>query len=393
MSDIKISTDVLKGNSIQLSEASSELNSIQNIIAAATPGAFLYNGQLLNKFEQISSGADQLSAKFHDRVEELAIELSDRAKKFEAANQTNNAAMVNLFEKSNNQVNNSPILQALAGLGQLDLAKANFLLGLGGFTGINIFPLISKLPFFRGEIVTGNQGSYSKEVNITTNINLRDSAAFTGQKLAELPAGSVVTQIAEKPVTNGIDNHTWINVRTSDGKEGWISSDLLAGPSVTQNNDKIATSGPVQGVVPVITQLQHDHTVAIDIGTAGNSSNAIIHSLRGGKVISVGPDIDPVTKQLHDYGNYFRILQDDGKVVVYAHLKNQTEGINVGDTINADQEIGIMGSTGRSTGPHLHLEFRQQPVLDKQGKFVSDKAFLRDEFDPYKYLKDIGIKI
>ena len=416
MSDIKLSTDVLNDNSIQLSEASSELNRIQKIIAAATPGGFLYKGQLRNKFEQISSGVDQLSAKLHDRQEELAKELSDRAKKFEAANQTNNATMVTLFDKSINQVNNSPILKALAGLGQLDLAKANYLWTLGGFTGISIFLLlISKLPFFSGENVIVEPPSYSKEVNITTNINLRDSAAYSGKKLAELPAGSVVTQITEKPITNKIDKYTWINVRTSDGKEGWIASDKLASPSEPKTNGKIATTGPVQGSVVKLNDGIHsgDRTgnlgVAIDIG-ASDPKIAEIHSLGDGTVKKIGPskfELDKDNNKIPDgkgsfkltgYGNYVVILQEDEKIVIYAHLVTQP-ALKIGDTVKANEKIGMMGNTGNviatppGDGSHLHLEFRQPVYKDDKYAGYEDATLINNHFDPFEYLKSRGFTI
>ncbi|MFI3226936.1 MAG: M23 family metallopeptidase [Clostridia bacterium] len=54
------------------------------------------------------------------------------------------------------------------------------------------------------------------------------------------------------------------------------------------------------------------------------------------------------------YGNHILIKQDDGKVSVYAHLSK----INVlkGDKVALNTNIGTEGSTGNSTGSHLHLE-------------------------------------
>ena len=59
-----------------------------------------------------------------------------------------------------------------------------------------------------------------------------------------------------------------------------------------------------------------------------------------------------------DFGNYVIIKTDGGNYVYYAHLKthllpNKPMRINVGD------RLGIVGTTGRSTGIHLHVEIRQ----------------------------------
>ncbi len=56
------------------------------------------------------------------------------------------------------------------------------------------------------------------------------------------------------------------------------------------------------------------------------------------------------------YGNYVWIDHGDGKATIYAHM---TEAVAyVGQTVSAGDTIGYVGSTGYSTGPHLHFEAR-----------------------------------
>lgn len=56
------------------------------------------------------------------------------------------------------------------------------------------------------------------------------------------------------------------------------------------------------------------------------------------------------------YGNMIEIDHGNGLTTRYGHLSKVE--IEVGDTITRGQEIGLIGSTGRSTGPHLHYEMR-----------------------------------
>ena len=56
------------------------------------------------------------------------------------------------------------------------------------------------------------------------------------------------------------------------------------------------------------------------------------------------------------YGNYIRIRHKSDLHTAYAHLKGFAKGMHKGKRVKQKQVIGYLGSTGRSTGPHLHYE-------------------------------------
>ena len=56
------------------------------------------------------------------------------------------------------------------------------------------------------------------------------------------------------------------------------------------------------------------------------------------------------------YGKYIRIKHNSKYKTAYAHLNNYARGIRPGVKVKQGQIIGYVGSTGRSTGPHLHYE-------------------------------------
>ncbi|HLO74868.1 MAG TPA: peptidoglycan DD-metalloendopeptidase family protein [Magnetospirillum sp.] len=59
------------------------------------------------------------------------------------------------------------------------------------------------------------------------------------------------------------------------------------------------------------------------------------------------------------YGNYVRIRHGNGYATAYAHMSRIAAGMKAGKHIGQGQIIGFVGSTGRSTGPHLHYEVLQ----------------------------------
>ena len=58
------------------------------------------------------------------------------------------------------------------------------------------------------------------------------------------------------------------------------------------------------------------------------------------------------------YGNYVMIQHSDGIYTLYAHLHQNTITVKVGDSVSQGQVIGKIGSSGNSTGTHLHFEIR-----------------------------------
>jgi hypothetical protein len=71
-------------------------------------------------------------------------------------------------------------------------------------------------------------------------------------------------------------------------------------------------------------------------------------------------------------GNWVSITHPNGVETGYAHLSKFAPGLKVGDKVGTHQLIGYVGTTGRSTGPHLHLSAR------KDGKFFDAESLKFD---------------
>lgn len=81
--------------------------------------------------------------------------------------------------------------------------------------------------------------------------------------------------------------------------------------------------------------------------------NTRIFTVASGKVTKVHNN--PNT---HNYGNHVRVDHGDGFTTTYAHL--QRIDVQLNQQLSGGQQVGLAGSTGNSTGPHLHLTLKQQ---------------------------------
>ena len=75
------------------------------------------------------------------------------------------------------------------------------------------------------------------------------------------------------------------------------------------------------------------------------------------------------------YGNVIRVAHGGGKATAYAHMSRFEPGLTVGVNVRAGDVIGYVGTTGLSTGPHLHFEIYQNGVaVDPLGSAVAGAA-------------------
>ena len=88
----------------------------------------------------------------------------------------------------------------------------------------------------------------------------------------------------------------------------------------------------------------------IDIGRVGYTTE--IHAAKAGTVI--------VSQYSSSYGNYVVVSHGSGNTTLYAHMSSRKVG--AGDYVNQGDVLGITGSTGNSTGPHLHFEISENGV-------------------------------
>jgi len=125
------------------------------------------------------------------------------------------------------------------------------------------------------------------------------------------------------------------------------------------------------------TDLPYGHR-AIDIQPKIKGENPVLKAAFGGRVVEI-------VSSKEGYGNRIVIeTRINGKYyrMLYAHLVDDSIKVKEGDIIGAGTKIGNMGTTGASTGVHLHFEMRE---VNDNGSFT--------RVDPVPILAEKGIKL
>lgn len=149
-----------------------------------------------------------------------------------------------------------------------------------------------------------------------------------------------------------------------------IERGVMIGSSMTPASLKIF-SIPLQGVITSPYEWR-------DIGQGWKFHEAIDISgpnIKGKEILAAGDG--EVVKKYYSwgYGNRIEILHPNGMITTYSHMNKYL--VEVGDTVKEGQPIGIVGSTGNSTGTHLHFEViidgeKVNPVLYLKEKLYED---------------------
>ena len=131
-------------------------------------------------------------------------------------------------------------------------------------------------------------------------------------------------------------------------------------------SSKLVTSLYGNRMHPILGYERYHSGVDIN-GAAG----AAIVAADGGTVILTSYDAG-------GYGNYLVISHGNGKTTLYAHMSSVA--VSTGTVVNKGQTIGYVGSTGLSTGPHLHFEItinggRVDPLGYFSGYSIWDQAY------------------
>ena len=83
---------------------------------------------------------------------------------------------------------------------------------------------------------------------------------------------------------------------------------------------------------------------------------------RGTPIMAAGDGVVEYASTNGTFGRFLRIRHNGTYKSAYAHLKSFARGVRVGTRVRQGQIVAYVGTTGRSTGPHLHYEVHRNNV-------------------------------
>lgn len=179
----------------------------------------------------------------------------------------------------------------------------------------------------------------------TIYVDNEDRLYFDNETEAELAFDKLSEESSINSVTMGEKFATLIPKKSGENEVNLVETQLV-------NNYAYSFSKPVKN--SIITsrygyRREEFHTgldMAVSTGTP-------IYAAQDGKVIFSGIN--------GNYGNLVKIEHKFGYVTYYAHCSKLL--VKEGENVKRGQKIALVGSTGRSTGPHVHFEIRKNGNL------------------------------
>ncbi|MFI8509774.1 peptidoglycan DD-metalloendopeptidase family protein [Streptomyces sp. NPDC085460] len=153
------------------------------------------------------------------------------------------------------------------------------------------------------------------------------------------------------------------------------SADRAAAPAAAEPAAQTASTG---WVAPVSGGVSTPYRASGSMWSSGYHTGADFIASSGTTVRAVGAGTVVSAGYSGAYGNEVVIQHADGNYSQYAHLSSLA--VSAGQSVSGGQQIGLSGSTGNSTGPHLHFEIRTSPSYGA-------------DIDPLAYLRQHGVSI
>jgi len=115
----------------------------------------------------------------------------------------------------------------------------------------------------------------------------------------------------------------------------------------------------------------HDGIDFVDANRKEKTSDVYINAFADGKAVLCGYG--------NSIGNYVDLLHSGNILTRYHHMKDNSVRVTVGQQVKKGDILGIMGTTGYSTGIHLHFGVKEKSTFYNNGVYVDPAPYLTGE--------------
>lgn len=219
-----------------------------------------------------------------------------------------------------------------------------------------------------------------KIILITVILGILLSAVFIIILIAPLMELDIIEKISTGNNRSSLSNYS----QTSSNISYWWP--IGSSETRTENGVTYADGEPVGYSITSEFGIRNDPYAGnkashsgLDIAPlSGDYGTVNVIAAKSGTVIRVNNDPTCESNSLNEscngsgYGNYVEIEHQDGNTTLYGHMHKNTITVSVGDIVDQGQVIGKVGSSGRSTGMHLHFEVRENSIAVNPLNYISE---------------------
>lgn len=185
---------------------------------------------------------------------------------------------------------------------------------------------------------------FAYEVDLTQRVQLGDTL-----KLLATNSESGADELVYASLTSGGTSREFFRFRTPDGTVDYYSPDGATGK-------RFLTRRPLQGGGRLASR--YGYRIHPIFKTRRLHAGVDLASSYGTPVYAGGDGVIKQAQWVSGYGRYVELDHVNGYQTAYAHMSRIAEGIKPGVRVKQGQIVGYVGSTGNSTGNHLHYEIR-----------------------------------
>ena len=350
----------------KIEETNSEIAGVKSQMSTALNQITKYNSQISSYEDEISELESQVTS-LQEQITQKEADINLQIQKYDEQQELLNKRLVAMYESGKTSY--------------LDMLLSSD--GLADF--ISKYYIIEQLAEYDTELLQSIENTKIQIENEKTELEGTKAEVETTKSSVEAKRNSLSVIVNEKNALVSTLSEEEKSLEADleqfekDKKEIQAQLEAIAAQeaaekrkndSASDENVTPSTSGficPLAGKSKAnITTGYHGYAGHTGVDFACSSGTPILASKSGKVVISTA--LRYSNGNYRSYGEYVVISHGDGVMTLYAHMSSRA--VSVGQYVNQGETIGYVGSTGNSTGPHLHFEVRVN------GKCVNPTQYL-----------------